>query len=108
MIDWTLWRRTIVIWLCALAPVGLPMPSLAAISEEAATRVGGDLVEVGKRLDVLEDSVAKVYAALPTVPDDLVHAVQEIIDDETPEVFRRNLESGALVLALDLDGGAQE
>lgn len=100
MIDRTLWRRTIVIWLCALAPVALPMPSLAALSEEAATRVGGDLVEVGKRLDVLEDSVAKVYAALPTVSDDLVHAVQEIIDDETPEVFRKNLESGALVLAL--------
>jgi small-conductance mechanosensitive channel len=102
MLDRYTVRRSIVATLCAIVSFALPIPAAAAISEEAATRVGGDLVEYGRRLEVIEQSIAKVHAALPAAADDLGAAVQEIIDDETLEVFERNLERGGMALLLSI------
>src|SRR5262245_20509618 len=75
-----------------------------AIDEEAATRVGGDLLRYGEKLAVLRDANAKVLKAAPRAFDDLAAAWQRVAAAPSTRGFGAELafSSGALVVLLPL------
>ena len=96
--------RFLLLVVLVLFAAGVGNEPAFAIDEEAATRVGGDLLRYGEKLAVLRDANARVLKAAPRAFDDLAAAWERVRAAPSTRGFGAELafSSGALLVILPL------